>query len=186
MNTISSSDMLLLLNRGVAEANEGNKTQARSYFQQVLQTDHYNETALLWLAYLTSDPYEAVRLLETVVERNSKNELAHGYLDQARQRCKELEQLVTGSTTYNTWSRINNGNQTTPASVPLLGEYLLTQGLISQQQLEMALQRHQDLLKRGQRKMVGQVMVELGYITQAQLDRWVQNQSGEYSYRFKD
>ncbi len=176
---------MLLLNQGVQAAYSDNKPQARALFQQALELDKTNETALMWLAYLSSDAYEAVKMLETVVNRNPRNELAQAYLQQARARCNELEQLVSSSHTLSTWTRMNSG-PAVPSSVPRLGEYLLKQGLITEQQLEMALRRHQDLNARGHRKMVGQVMIELGYITQSQLERWLQLQSGEYSNRFRD
>jgi hypothetical protein len=185
MNTLNKTDLILLLNQGVEAANAGEKALARTHFQQVFEIDPNNETALLWLSYLTNDPYEAVRLLERLVTNNPRNELAREYLIKARARCSELEQLVTGSATYNTWYRPNNGSPNS-SSVPLLGEYLLNQGLITQQQLDMALRRHQDLNKRGHSRPIGQVMVELGYITQSQLDRWLENQKGEFSNRFWD
>src|SRR5689334_10550492 len=97
MDTLNKSDLMLLLNQGVDAANAGEKPLARTHFQQVLEIDQNNETALLWLSYLTNDPYEAVRLLERLVTFNPRNELARGYLDKARARCSELEQLVTGS-----------------------------------------------------------------------------------------
>jgi tetratricopeptide (TPR) repeat protein len=185
MNTLNKNDLMLLLHQGVEAANAGEKPLARAHFQQVLELEPSNETALLWLSYLTSDPYEAVRLLEKLITNNPRNELAQSYLIKARARCNELEQLVTGSATYNTWYRPNNGAGHS-SSVPLLGEYLLSQGLITQQQLDMALRRHQDLNKRGNRKPIGQIMVELGYITQTQLDRWLEHQKGEFSNRFWD
>lgn len=185
-NAVIPNNLVILLNKGVEEVNQGDKVRARFYFRQALDLDPVNETALLWLAYTTNDPYEAVQLLEKVVIRNPRNEQATAYLSQARSRCSELDQLVTGSSTFNTWSRIKSDPKTAGKAVPFLGEYLLSQGLISQQQLDMALRRHQDLAQRGQPKQVGQVMVELGYISQQQLDNWLQFQNGDYSYRFKD
>jgi hypothetical protein len=185
METVSRNDLPLLLNQGVQAAQYGEKVLARTYFCKALEMDQQNETALLWLSYLSSDPYEAVRLLEKLLNYNPRNELARNYLEKARARCDELEQLVTGSNIYSTWNSSNKG-PAGPTRVPLLGEYLLKQGLITQQQLDMALHRHHDLTQRGQRKMVGQIMVELGYISQAQLDRWLQHQNGEYHNRFRD
>lgn len=174
-----------LLNKGVAAANSGNKAWARAYFQQVLEVDSYNETAILWLAYLSDDAAKAIPLLEGLLRRNPRNELARAYLEQARAKTSELEQLIAGSATLNTWNRMNK-TVTTGVAVPKLGEYLLQQGRISQQQLDMAVRRQQDLSKRGHARQLGQVMVELGYISQYELEDWLNQQSGDYSYRFKD
>jgi tetratricopeptide (TPR) repeat protein len=178
-----------LLGKAVGEYNLGNRLRAKELFREVLRVESHNETALLWLAYLADDPYQAVDLLQTLLRLNPRHEMALSYLEMARRRCDELDNLVTASTTYSTWSRIRGSGQThdtTKRAIPFLGEYLLKEGLITQQQLDMALRRHKELAQRGSPKQVGQVMVELGYLTQAQLEKWLQMQSGEYSYQFRD
>ena len=182
--SMTSNDLLGLLNTGVELVNTGDRIGARGCFRAVLEADPNNETAVLWLAYLSIDPFKAVELLENFLRRNPGSTQAQSYLAQARSRCQELDQLVTGSTTFNTWT--NKGKSSANKAVPFLGEYLLKQGVITQQQLEMALRRHQDLAKRGSRKRVGEVMIELGYINQKQLDGWLQQQTGDYSYQFRD
>jgi hypothetical protein len=192
-----NTDLLALLNKGVEEAMNGSKSRARTLFRQALMLDRTNETALLWLAWLTDDAYEAVELLEQVVTRNPNNEEAKAYLAQARVRRNELDSLVANSTTLGVWSRLqpqkfagktnsstNNGTGTNV--VPYIGEYLLRQGYITRQQLEAALKRHSELARRGSPKLVGQVLVELGYITQHQLESGLQQQRGEFNYRFND
>jgi hypothetical protein len=193
-----NTDLLALLNKGVEEAMNGSKSRARTLFRQALMLDRTNETALLWLAWLTDDAYEAVELLEQVVARNPNNEEAKAYLAQARVRRNELDSLVANSTTLGVWSRLqpqkfagktnsgstNNGTGTNV--VPYIGEYLLRQGYITRQQLEAALKRHSELARRGSPKLVGQVLVELGYITQHQLESGLQQQRGEFNYRFND
>ncbi len=44
------------LQRGLTAAQRGRKGEARAAFRAVLVEDPTNETALLWLAYLTDDP----------------------------------------------------------------------------------------------------------------------------------
>jgi hypothetical protein len=182
------SDLLALLNRGVEEATNGSKSRARNYFRQALAYDSGNETALLWLAWLTDDAYEAVSLLEQVVSRNPRNDVARAYLEQARNRRDELDQLIASSNTYNIWNSMKPEHKARmkEAVVPYLGEFLLRQGFITRQQLEAALKRHHELKQRGSPKLVGQVLVELGYITQAQLEAGLQQHRGEYNFRFKD
>lgn len=182
-----SNDLLALLNKGVEEAMNGSKSRARTLFRQALNIERTNETALLWLAWLTDDAYEAVELLEQVIARNSHNEEAKAYLVQARARKNELDALIANSSTMGVWSRLQPQKYSGEAGVvPYIGEYLLRQGYITRQQLDAALKRHSELARRGSPKLVGQVLVELGYITQHQLEAGLQQQRGEYNYRFHD
>lgn len=181
---ITANEILDLLNSGVRLANEGDKTSARRCFRNALRLDPHNETAVLWLAYLSPEPSKAVELLEDFIALNPTCVQAQTYLQQAQDRVNELDQLVSSSATLNSWTSSKKANGS--RAIPFLGEYLLRQGIITQQQLEMALRRHKDLANRGNQKLVGQVMVELGYISQVQLDGWLQQQSGDYSIYFRD
>jgi len=182
-----NNELTVLLSRGVEEATNGNKGRARIYFQQALNLEQNNETALLWLAWLTEDAYEAVQILEQVVRRNPRNEVARAYLEQAMTKREELEQLVSSSNSFGVWSRFNVvQTQRREAVVPYLGEFLLRQGYISRQQLESALRRHNELAQRGNPKQMGQILVELGFISQNQLEAGLQLQRGEYNFRFHD
>lgn len=84
------SDLLALLNHGVEEATNGSKSRARTYFRHATSIDPDNETALLWLAWLSDDAYEAVELLEKVLIRNPRNDIARSYLDQAKKGERNL------------------------------------------------------------------------------------------------
>ncbi len=187
-----NNDLVVLLSKGVEEATNGSKSRARTYFRQALTIDATNETALLWLAWLTDDAYEAVDILEKVVRRNPRNEVAKAYLEQAVARRNELDSLVSSSTSFGVWSRFNTAqaypanNTQREAVVPYLGEFLLRQGYITRQQLDAALRRHSELAQRGSPKLVGQILVELGFLTQTQLEAGLQQQRGEYNVRFND
>ena len=131
--------ILNLLKEAVGEANRGNRIPARAYFYDILSLDPDNEYALLWLAYLSDDPYKAVDFLEKLLKVKPGHQIAQSYLAQARQLCADLEALIKSSTTYHTWEYFNNPAKKTGKGVPFLGEYLLQQGLITGQQLETAL-----------------------------------------------
>ena len=128
------------------------KCRARAFFRQVLSHDDHNETALLWLAWLTEDAYEAVDLLEKVVAYNPANKDARVYLEQARDRKKELDALVAGSNTRSVWGLLQPNKRSSEPVVPLLGEYLLRQGYITRNELNSALKRHSELAQRGRHK----------------------------------
>jgi signal transduction histidine kinase len=66
---------------------------------------------------------------------------------------------------------------TTPeALVPRIGEYLLEQGLLTQDQLRMALERQKEAATRGQRRLLGQTLTEMGFVDRETLDRAITRQ----------
>jgi signal transduction histidine kinase len=62
------------------------------------------------------------------------------------------------------------------ASVPKLGKYLLDEGLLSESQLTLALARQREAYARGQRQLLGQTLLALGFVSREQLDRAVNAQ----------
>jgi signal transduction histidine kinase len=66
---------------------------------------------------------------------------------------------------------------TTPeAVVPRIGEYLLEQGLLTADKLETALARQKQMSDQGQRRLLGQTLVEMKLIDRETLDRAVTRQ----------
>jgi signal transduction histidine kinase len=66
---------------------------------------------------------------------------------------------------------------TTPeAVVPRIGEYLIEQGLLTSAQLEAALARQREMSDRGQRRLLGQTLVEMKMVDHETLDRAVTRQ----------
>jgi two-component system, sensor histidine kinase ChiS len=66
---------------------------------------------------------------------------------------------------------------TTPESVvPRIGEYLIEQGLLTSSQLEAALARQREMSDRGQRRLLGQTLVEMKLVDHETLDRAVTRQ----------
>jgi hypothetical protein len=168
--------ILTILKKGVDEANLGHKIQARAYFFEILTMDPNNEYALLWQAYLSDDPYKAIEFLERLLRLQPQHKTARAYLKQARQRCDEFERRRKNNNFSDFFQTYNiSGRHGLP--VPYLGDYLVHQGLINPQQLEMALKLHANLKERGHPKPIGRVLVELGYINNEQLNRWLQQQN---------
>lgn len=65
----------------------------------------------------------------------------------------------------------------TPESmVPRIGEYLLDQGLLSPAQLQQALDRQKELADLGQRQLLGQTLVKMGFVDGETLDRAITRQ----------
>jgi len=65
---------------------------------------------------------------------------------------------------------------TPEALVPRIGEYLMDQGLISNSQLETALVRQRELAGRGQKRLLGQTLLEMGAVDRETLDRAITRQ----------
>jgi signal transduction histidine kinase len=60
--------------------------------------------------------------------------------------------------------------------VPRIGQYLLHQGLITQDKLDVALRHQKELADQGQRLLLGQTLVQMGFVDQQTLDRIVTQQ----------
>ncbi len=60
--------------------------------------------------------------------------------------------------------------------VPRLGEYLIEKGVLIPEQLQIALGRHQELAAAGTPRLVGQVLLDLGFIDREILDQVVTEQ----------
>jgi tetratricopeptide (TPR) repeat protein len=182
-----------LIQQAVAEANRGNRQQAQFIFSKVLELEPQNETALLWLALLTTNPFEAVELLGGLLKRNPANKKIQAYFNQAQARCKELETQPGQNQNNRTSSpgsfrlqpsRNAYDYRDIPPSnrpVPYLGEFLMKEGVINQHQLNVALRTHYDMALRGQPKRVGEVMIQLGYLTSQQLERTLMQQRSAYN-----
>ncbi len=62
------------------------------------------------------------------------------------------------------------------ALVPRIGEYLLEQGILSPAQLEEALARQREYAEQGERRLLGQTLVEMGLVDRETLDRAINQQ----------
>jgi signal transduction histidine kinase len=62
------------------------------------------------------------------------------------------------------------------AAIPKLGAFLLEQQLITEDQLGLALARQHEAEARGTRPLLGQTLVELGYVDRETIDRAVNRQ----------
>jgi signal transduction histidine kinase len=67
-------------------------------------------------------------------------------------------------------------SSTPEALVPRIGQYLLEQGLLTEEKLEAALKRQEVLAAKGERMLLGQTLVQLGFIDRETLDRAITRQ----------
>lgn len=184
-----TQDIKTLIQQATDEANQGRRQQAQFVFGKVLELDPRNETARLWLAFLTTNPFEAVELLQGLLKRHPADERLQASLKEAQARCEELKPAIEppyragspGSFRLQPSRNSYEYRDILPSNrpVPYLGEFLMREGFINQHQLNVALRTHYDMALRGQPKRVGEVMIQLGFLTPQQLERsLMQQQAG--------
>ena len=177
-----ASDALQLQNTG----------EVREVYLQVLKIDPYNETALTWLAWHTNDAYEGVRFLEKLVEKHPESTKYQEYLAAGKLRVRELDQLISGSGVLGYWTmaeqimaeRNNRGPDRRSASITPLGQLLLKKGFITQEQLDTAIVVHEMFARLGEPKKLGEVLVEYGYLSKAQLQEVLNEQVIDFNNQF--
>jgi signal transduction histidine kinase len=72
------------------------------------------------------------------------------------------------------------------AHLPRLGEYLLRNGKITQAQLEEALRRQAEVIRRGRQQTIGQTLIEVGAVSRETLDRALVQQIQELQNALTD
>jgi DNA-binding response OmpR family regulator len=174
------------------EAQLQNISGARELYLEVLNLDPNNETALIWLAWHTTDPYDGVRFLEKLVENHPENTQFQEFLAAGKRRCQELDQLISGSGVLGYWTmaeqiqqeRVTKGLDRRSASVTPVGQLLLQKGYITREQLETAVVVHEMFTRLGEPKKLGEVLLEYGYLTQEQLQTVLSEQVSDFNSNF--
>ena len=62
------------------------------------------------------------------------------------------------------------------AFVPRIGDYLIEKDLLTDEQLNSALERQKELADEGERRLLGQTLVEMGMVTRETIDMAITNQ----------
>ena len=66
--------------------------------------------------------------------------------------------------------------RTPEAMVPRIGEYLIEQGVLTEEQLAQALARQKQIAASGQPRLLGQTLIEMGLVDRETLDRAITRQ----------
>lgn len=83
-----------LMQLGIQAARQGNRTNARLLFQQVLDADKRNERAWLWMASVADTYEERLRFLQTVLRINPNNAVARRELERIRRKHETSNSVV--------------------------------------------------------------------------------------------
>jgi DNA-binding response OmpR family regulator len=188
----NNSTLVQLLEQAAEADRAQNSLEARELYLQVLKMDQYNETALTWLAWHTSDAYEGVRYLEKLVEKHPENTKYQEYLAAGKNRIVELDQLISGSGVLNYWTmaekiqaeRTRRGQDRRSAPITPVGQLLLKKKFITQDQLDTAIIVHEMFTRLGQPKKLGEVLLEYGYLTPSQLQEVLNEQLTDFNNQF--
>jgi len=76
--------------------------------------------------------------------------------------------------------------ETPAAFVPRIGDYLIEQDLLTEEDLETALARQKELANEGERRLLGQTLVELGMVSRETIDMAITNQIIELHAALQD
>ena len=76
--------------------------------------------------------------------------------------------------------------ETPDAFVPRIGDYLIEQDLLTQEDLMTALARQKELADQGERRLLGQTLVELGMVSSETIDMAITNQIIELHAALQD
>lgn len=145
---------------GIVAARGGNKQQARVCFIRALKRAPRNEDLWLRLSSVMPTTEQAMRCVEHLLTINPNNA-------QAREACEVLRirMLLEESSLR---------PATTPMSTPrqryLLGEALIEARIITQQQLEHALQEQVKLARKGKPLRLGDILLRLKVIQPSELN----------------
>jgi hypothetical protein len=71
------------------------------------------------------------------------------------------------------------------AGIPRLGDYLIRRGLVSRSQVDQAIQRQDELRRRGRNMQLGDVLYEMGFVSKLDLTRALEDQSGDFQNGFR-
>lgn len=173
---LSTASLEDLLQKGVEQSQQNNIAEAIDCFKQVIERDPCHETALLWLGYLSSTPLQAIGYYSRVIRLNPHNQTAREQFRLAFSKAKET-QLVKKPMIDKT---MEISEKTLPrrvaSRIPWIGEVLLEAEVITHEQLEIALEKQQELAFKKKWKPLGEILIQLNFIKRYQLEDALQFQ----------
>ncbi len=92
----TSNDIAELLSKGIEAARAEHNSEARGYFERVVELDEKNEKGWFWLASVVESDEERRICLSNVLHINPNNERAKRALDALQAKAKEQKGTVAG------------------------------------------------------------------------------------------
>jgi pSer/pThr/pTyr-binding forkhead associated (FHA) protein len=116
----------------------------------------------------------------------------NGVIAHGQSRIRPGDKVTIGSTTFTIAveefeeREVGAPHSTSSGGVPRLGEYLTQRGLLTQEQVQRAIDRQTLLQRSGISKQLGEVAYEMGFLNRGQLDRILTDQRNEFNSRWRD
>jgi predicted component of type VI protein secretion system len=109
----------------------------------------------------------------------------------SQSRLKPGDKLTLGTTTleasvHELQEQIVGGPALSSTGVPRIGEYFLRHGLMTPEQVRMAVERQAALQRSGSIRPLGEVAYEMGFVNRSQLDRALNDQRTDFNSRWHD
>ena len=140
----------------VSAAQQGDRVSAYRLMHQVLHDHPTHVAAWLWMSELVTDRASQRTCLERALALDPSSQVISQRLDLLR-----LHSLLATRRT---------DTPAKPTQQPLkLGDYLVTQGIVTAAQMAQALRAQQVARASGKRRPLGDILVRLGWLTPEQL-----------------
>ncbi len=169
-----------LFDQAIAAVEAKQHARARELLMQFVRANPRDEQGWLWLAGVMDDLDKSIDCLQYVLALNPNNSKAKEWLAVAREE-KEVEQRLSVADEI---PIEEPGDVERP--VPRLGKYLLSNNLVSAEQLKLALLAQRQAQQSGQSKRLGDLLVEQGAVTADRLRTAVRKQEQDFYNQFKD
>ncbi len=149
------------LQAGIRAVRKGDRDRARQHLLRVLQADPQDQTAWLWMSRAMPTTERALRCIDHLLAINPRH----------RQALEEREVLqVRMMLEEASLQQARPENVSTPQHRYLLGEALVEARVLTDEQLRIALERQAELARAGRSLRLGQILLDLGFVTRRQLE----------------
>lgn len=170
--TPSTATINAILQQGIKAAQKGDFQAAKAHFHTIYNLQRSNETALLWLGYLSENPAEAVGYYQILLRYHPGHRQAGQLLDEALAEAYVAKFYSKQKSSSN----MNKKNATPTTCLPWLGELFVKEGIITASQLNIALDCQFSLGYNNKWQPLGEMLLQLGFIKRQQLEATLQLQ----------
>lgn len=172
-----------VLHQGVQAVEIGDFKAAKAHFRSVYHVQRDNETALLWLGYLSENSSEAIGYYQKLLRIRPGHREAGQLLEEALAKSYlETSPLFNDDKKKQQIQYDDNGFPKPATCFPWLGELFVEKGIITKNQLSMALERQIAFAYNNKWKPLGETLLQLGFIKRFELEDALEEQQKKRNY----
>lgn len=165
------SEVTSLLSLALTAKRDGDLEVARQFLLNVIALDDTNETAWLYLSEILSEPYDALICLENASTLNPNNLFVQLKLASARRQLGPAHNNRPSSIPRIARDPFFEEElEADSQPVPTIGQYLMDVFGLRRVDLAQAMMVQSKLTGEGSLRPLGQVLIDLGFATGAQVD----------------